>query len=268
MTKTLGPASEERDRRSIQSIQIGFRIVSAVRSAGEPMTLSAIARAVEMAPSKAVLYLNSFCTVGLLAKDHALRYRLGPYALELGLAALNDVDAIAVAREEMPRLRNGGILAAYLSVWGSQGPVIVSKEDKHPELAMTIRIGHVLPLLSSATGHVYLAFLAPEVTRPLLERERAPAAAANAAVAKAVKEVQKTGVASLRGHVNTGVIASAAPILDRDGALAAVLTVLSPKPDGRTRDGPAEKLLLACVRHISARLGAPVDAPGAPRGPR
>jgi DNA-binding IclR family transcriptional regulator len=261
MTKTLGLASPERDRRSIQSIQIGFTIVSAVVSAGEPTPLSAIARAVGMAPSKVVLYLNSFCTVGLLVKDAGLRYRLGPYALELGLAALNDADALAIAREEMPRLRDGTILAAYLSVWGSQGPVIVSKEDKHPELAMTIRLGHVLPLLSSATGHVYLAFLPPDTTRALAEQERARACVPSDAVAKTMKEVQKAGLATLRGHVNTGVIATAAPVLDRDGALAAVLTVLSPKPEGKTRDGIAEKLLLACVRKISARLGAPVGTP-------
>src|SRR4051812_24000839 len=128
MTKTLAAPVAERDKRSIQSIQLGFGIVDVVVAAGEPMTLSEIARAVGMPPGKATLYLNSFCAVGLLVKDQSLRYRLGPYAVELGLAALNDSDVLAIAREQLGALRAAGTLAAYLSVWGSQGPVIVAKD--------------------------------------------------------------------------------------------------------------------------------------------
>jgi DNA-binding IclR family transcriptional regulator len=251
MTKTLGAPAAERDKRSIQSIQLGFRIVDAVMAAGEPMTLSAISRAVDMAPGKATLYVNSFCAVGLLVKDSALRYRLGPYALKLGLAALNDADVLSVARDEMPRLRTGKILAVYLSVWGSLGPVIVGKDDKHPQLAMTIRLGHVLPLLTSATGHVYLAYLPAELTAPVLQREQAQTPLDT----DMVEKVRKAGFAALRGHVNSGVIATAAPVLDRDGSLAAVLTVLSPRPDGKSRDAEVEKLLLQSVRSVSAKVG-------------
>lgn len=262
--KTLGAPIAERDRRSIQSIQLGFRIVDVVIAGGGPMTLSAIARAVDMAPGKATLYLNSFCAVGLLLKDEALRYRLGPYAVELGLAALNDLDVLAIAREEMGRLRTAGVLAAYLSVWGNQGPVIVAKDDKHPMLSMTIRLGHVLPLLTSATGHVYLAYLPEELTAPLVlsEKQHTPFDAA------AIAKVRKAGFASLRGHLNTGVIAIGAPIFDRDHSLAGVLTVLSAKQGARARDPESEALLLEAVRGIGARVGSVPPAAAAPRAGR
>ncbi len=257
MTKTLGTPITDPPKRGIQSVQLGFRIVDAVIAGGEPMTLSAIARAVDMAPGKATLYLNSFCAVGLLVKDKALRYRLGPYAVELGLAALDDLDVLAIAREELGRLRSAGALAAYLSVWGRQGPVIVAKDDKHPMLSMTIRLGHVLPLLTSATGHVYLAYLPSELTAPLLRGDERQAAFAT----EVIEKVRKAGFASLRGHLNTGVIATGAPIFDRDHSLAGVLTVLNAKRGARARDPESEAMLLQAVRAISARVGS--AGPGA-----
>lgn len=251
MMETLNSPGAERDKKRIQSIELGFSIVDAVMAATEPMTLSAVARAVNMPPSKATLYLNSLCAAGLLARDDARRYRLGPYALRLGLAAMNSSDALAIARDEMPRLRSGNVLAVYLSVWGSQGPVVVAKSDQHPMLPMTIRLGHVLPLLTSATGRVFLANLPQQLTAPVLQREEP----ANPPDAATLDRIRKTGLASARGHVNSGVIATAAPLFDRDLSLAAVLTLLTPASGAKARDPYAEARLLETVRGIGAQLG-------------
>lgn len=252
MAETLGPAPAQRDKRGIQSILLAFRIVESVRAASAPMTLSAISRAVSMVPSKVTLYLNSLCSVGLLVKSDDLRYQLGRYALDLGLAALHASDALTAAREEMPRLRTQSVLAVYLSVWGSQGPVIVGKDDQHPMLPLTIRLGHVLPLCTSATGNVFLAYLPQEVTAAALRREQP----AQVLEATALARIRKAGVAWARGHVNTGVVATAAPIFDREGALAAVLTVLTPVQGARLRDAQAESLLLDTVRRIGEKVGS------------
>ena len=252
----------ERDKRSIQSILIGFRIVRVLAQSDQPMSLSEIARQVAMTPSKTVMYLASFCSVGLLMRDSALRYRMGPYARELGLAALNGADILTAAREEMRLLRDGDIFAVYLSMWSDQGPVIIRKEDKHPLLPMTIRLGHVLPLLRSAAGRVFLAYLPEDATKTIVERELKLDNSVGARQLKAVvAEIRRNRYAALRGHMNLGMVAKAAPIFDHDRQIVGALTALGPKPPARSRaDRESSLRLLGSVQKISAQLGTPATS--------
>jgi len=96
------------------------------------------------------------------------RYALGPLATRLGLAALNSHqplhDAILLQRQ----LRNRLDETLVLSVWGAQGPTVVHVEESSQPIIMTMRIGAALPMLATATGLVFAAFLPRHFTEPLL----------------------------------------------------------------------------------------------------
>ncbi|MBA5844819.1 IclR family transcriptional regulator domain-containing protein, partial [Escherichia coli] len=60
-----------------------------------------------------------------------------------------------------------------IAVWGNQGPTIVHwMESSHPAKA-SLKLGDVMPLLGSATGLLFAAYLPRSKTAAMLERELA-----------------------------------------------------------------------------------------------
>src|SRR3546814_11384883 len=88
------------------------------------------------------------------------------------LAAIDQNDVVALAEEPMEALRAETGETAYLTVWGNRGPCIVRRLEGSRETPLSIRVGYVLPLTTSATGRTFLAHLPPVLTRRLREEER------------------------------------------------------------------------------------------------
>ena len=96
-----------RASRSIQSIEIGFEIVRAIEAKSKPLTLGEIARAVDMPGGSVHPYLVSLSKVGLVRQEAATgRYGLGPYAVQLGLAGIRQLDVFEAAKPILTDLRD------------------------------------------------------------------------------------------------------------------------------------------------------------------
>src|SRR5665647_625114 len=141
-----------KERAGIQSVEVGFGLLEALSLAPGPLMLRDLAAAAGMSAAKAHRYLVSFQRLRLVAQDAiSTRYDLGPAALKLGLASLARLDAVKLARERIGSLgeRIGHTLA--LAVWGNHGPTIVHWEESPQAITVNLRLGDVMPLLSSAT---------------------------------------------------------------------------------------------------------------------
>ena len=82
--------SDEKDaQHGVQSFEVGAAVLRAVvRGQQRLMTLKDVAAAAEMPPSKAHRYLVSLIRTGLIEQDPLTsRYKLGPFALDIGLVA-------------------------------------------------------------------------------------------------------------------------------------------------------------------------------------
>ncbi len=171
---------EEEDaklRTGIQSIEVGFRLLQALAASPRAMMLRDLAAAAGMNPAKAHRYLVSFMRLGAVAQDPVSgRYDLGPFALQLGLAGLNRLDPVKKARPILSRLRDELDLTAGIAVWGNHGPTVVHWEESSHPVTVSLRLGDVMPMLNSATGRLYGAYLPRKQTLPLIERELARAA--------------------------------------------------------------------------------------------
>ena len=100
-------ARASRDRAGIQSIEVGSQLLVALTRASRAMALGDLARAAGMHPSKAHRYLVSLQRVGAVTQDPLTgRYELGPFALRLGLASLNRVEAVTRTRPLLASLRD------------------------------------------------------------------------------------------------------------------------------------------------------------------
>lgn len=173
MTNTKTNSPKKTARRGIQSIETGFRILDVLRNTSRPLPLKKIAEESNTSVANAHYYLVSFQNVGIVRQDEdSSQYSLGPYALALGLAALEQFDIFSVAKPLMQDLVTEIEHTVFLGVWGNKGPTIVYRiEGGLSQPLLGLKLGSVLPLLSSALGRNFLAHLPEARTQSLIDSE-------------------------------------------------------------------------------------------------
>ena len=265
----------DKERAGIQSVEVGFALLDGLTRARGPLMLKDLAATAGMSAAKAHRYLVSFQRLGLVVQDaRTARYDLGPAALKLGLASLARLDAMRLARERMPALMEqiGHTLA--LAVWGNRGPTIVHWEESAQAVTANLRLGDVMPLLSSATGRCFAAFMPRETTAALLHEELAHASrlrrtdlpADAAAVDALLREARERGSARVVDTLLPGIVAFCAPVFDADGHLALGITTLgSVATFDAAWGGAIDAPLRAAAAQLSRDLGrTDADAAGTP----
>ena len=256
----------DKERAGIQSVEVGFTLLEGLTRARGPLMLKDLAASAGMSAAKAHRYLVSFQRLGLVTQDsRTARYDLGPAALKLGLASLARLDAVRLARERMPALMEqiGHTLA--LAVWGNHGPTIVHWEESPQAVTANLRLGDVMPLLSSATGRCFAAHLAPEVAAPLLRDELARATKMRRTdlpttmdeVQALLADVRARGAARVVDTLLPGLVGFCAPVFDADGPLDLGITTLgSVAPFDPEWGGAIDAPLRAAAAQLSHDLGA------------
>ena len=233
------PPSETTSKESsgVQSLETGLGLLSAFMDLEPLPMLKTLAARAGMPPAKAHRYLASYCKTGYVERDSDTgRYRLGPNALRLGLAAMNGLDAVRVARPLLAGICQRLDHPVFLAVWGATGATVVLLENAGGPITLTARVGMSLPMLSSSTGLTFGAWLPRAATRALIEAELArttrldaPGVPRSLAEAEALfREIRRRGLARATGQLNPGVNAFSAPVFDHAAQVAAVLSTLGP----------------------------------------
>lgn len=255
----------DKERAGIQSVEVGFALLEALTRARGPQMLKDLASDAGMSAAKAHRYLVSFQRIGLVTQDpRTSRYDLGPASLKLGLASLARLDPVRLARERMLALMERIHHTAAIAVWGNHGPTIVHWEESAQSVTANLRLGDVMPMLASATGRCFAAWLPREVTAPLLEPEvdkarriqRKDLPLTPEAIDAMLAEVRERGTARVVDTVLPGIVAFCTPVFDSSGHIVLGLTTLGSiatfDPEyGGAIDAPLRE---ACVQ-LSQDLG-------------
>ncbi len=252
-----GEAPESDGRRGIQSIEVGYRLIATLARAPGKMSLKALAEGAGMSPSKAHLYLVSFQRLGLVVQDRQTqRYALGPTAIDLGLAAINQIDVVDTGRSEMETLVDDFAVSLGLSVWGNRGPTIIFRLDGSWPSPLSVKVGYVLPVLSTATGRVFLAHLPERSWRDLVRIEARGDKARLARAMAALEEIRAGGLARTDSEMNEGFVGISAPVLGPSGEIRAAITALGlAENPALSRDSPLGGALSEAARRISRAIG-------------
>lgn len=256
---------EEKLRSGIQSIEVGFRLLDVLTHEPRAMMLRDLAQRAGMSPAKAHRYLVSFLRLGVVAQDPLSgRYELGGFALQLGLARLARVDGVKLARVALAELRDRLDMTVGIAVWGNQGPTVVHwMESSYPAKA-SLKLGDVMPLLGSATGLLFAAYLPRSKTAALMERELAGAQRFTqtdtprtpAEVERALDEVRAHGAARVEGMLLATIHAFCMPVFDSTGELALGLIALGHEGAFDIRWGGAiDTAMRECADKLSYELG-------------
>jgi DNA-binding IclR family transcriptional regulator len=256
---------EEKLRSGIQSIEVGFRLLEVLTHEPRAMMLRDLAQRAGMSPAKAHRYLVSFLRLGVVAQDPLSgRYELGGFALQLGLARLARVDGVKLARIALAELRDQLDLTVGIAVWGNQGPTVVHwMESSHPAKA-SLKLGDVMPLLGSATGLLFAAYLPASKTASMIERELADSRRSSQTVGprtseeveRVLEEVRAHQAARVEGVLLATIHAFCMPVFDSTGDLALGLIALGHEGAFDIRwDGEVDTALRGCARKLSYELG-------------
>ena len=168
----------------------------------------------------------------------------------VGSGNVASLNAVHLARPCLEDLNRETDKTVGLGVWGNLGPTLIWWIEGSRPLELNLRCGMVLPLLGSATGKVFAAFSAPELTAPFIEGELALAQRSDIlpfvsrqAVDEHLALVRERRLGTIVDAVLTdinerGVNGVSAPVFDASGSIVLALTMM----------GDA-------ARRLSARLG-------------
>jgi DNA-binding IclR family transcriptional regulator len=258
-------AREDR-QKGVQSVETAARILGILGDTSGPMTLTEVAKAADMSPSHTHSYLVSLVRAGLANKQVVTgRYELGPRTVQLGLRALGQTDANRVATEAMDKLCEVTDVTRLLAVWGERGPTLI-RWDRSPTrpLMLNVNVGSTLPLLTTAIGNLFLAYMPSKATAQYLERElemmaeqdTVPPFKTQMEVDALIARVRAGGLGRVQGVLFPSQIAVAAPIFDHQNQIVAALSMMSMGHEPAFAEGAATlQYLRAVTAEASEKLG-------------
>ena len=135
---------------------------------------------------------------------------------------------------------------------------------------VNLRIGDVMPMLNSATGRLFGAYLPIEQTLPLVERELHERASDDLPglprsltdYYRLCEDIRREGASWVSGSLLPGVSALSLPMFGERGQLELVLIALNLQPLFHAeRGGELEATLRAFVTQLSAMLRVPAPEP-------
>lgn len=265
---------EEKTRSGIQSIEVGFRLIEVLTQASNALMLRDLAQAAGMNPAKAHRYLVSFQRLGVIVQDPVSgKYDLGPFTLRMGLAHLARIDAFKAARVKLAELRDEIDQTVGLAVWGNHGPTVVHWMESTFPMRVPLRLGDVMPMLESAAGRLFAAYLPARQTEALIDAALTPRPGATSAPRHplptnraeydtVLADVRAHRAARVEGTVLPSVNAFCMPVFDATGQLVMGLMALGPESRFDARwDGPIDKALRRLAQQLSADLGDNSDRP-------
>lgn len=270
LSDMAAPVPETDGKLGVQSIEIGMRLVAALAKHAfdhpAPM-LKTLAASAGMPPAKAHRYMVSLIRSQLVERDENTgRYRLGPMARLLGVRAIQGLEIVRLVTPRLPAICSDLGFSVALAIWTQEGPTVIAVEDLRRPITYGTRVGEVMPLLASATGRVFGAWLPAKMTERLLGQPyhtgstgEPGTALPRDAIDRIFSQVRTSGIGSSEGGLTPTINGLSAPIFDYRGALVAALSTLGPATElDPSPNGPVAHKLRQLAAGLSAEMGYPV----------
>jgi DNA-binding IclR family transcriptional regulator len=224
-------------KAGIHSVEVAAEILLQLANFRQPASLKSLSARCKLSPSKVHRYLSSMTKLGLTFQgEKSGNYSLGKNAIMLGLAAMQHIDQIDDVMEDLPRLVREVDCHVSLTVWSKTGPTLIKIERSGDSLHLPLMLGQSLPVLHSAGGRLFAAFLDSAVTRELIASEKLSYNDSNDQTEEELQailgEIRHNRFSISRGEVESSTTAIAAPVLDwQDNPVVVVTGLVSKSSD-------------------------------------
>ncbi len=256
---------QESDGSRIKSLSMTIRLLTEMAHGGRPVGVTELARRVGESKARIHRHLQTLRDAGLLAQSHAdERYRLGWVLFELGQAAAAQFDIAEIATAAMRQLRDSTHLTVILGQRDGDEVMICQTIESERMIAVTARKGLRLPARYSAMGRVMLAFATPHdqqrIWRLPAPRDQQSRRHTLEQMREKLARIRERRFEISEGESASGISGIAAPILDKNSNLIAMVGVVGTK--SQVGDGSKRKLIdlvLGCAATIAAVLMSGYD---------
>lgn len=199
----------------------------------------------------------------LVAQPHDL----GPLGAE-NSANIARLKAVRMATRRLAELSDELNETFGLGVWGNKGPTIVRWEESTRPVSDNLRTGLVLPVLTSATGLAFAAWLPREMTAPFVDAEILQDASGHfypdrLRLPQQLAQVRSDGYVRLVGTddfadlYGGSISAVSVPVFDAEGAMVLALTSIGARDNLDTSsDGRLITAMRGCAAGITQHLAA------------
>lgn len=249
----------------VQSVEVGARLLKVMAKLEGPQMLGNIAQAARMPPAKVHRYLASLVREGIIEQNEIDgRYDFGGSAREIGQAAMARLDIVRIGTAVLLELHKQIHETVLLGVWGNAGATVIYSITAARPVSVNVRIGTVLPTLTSAIGKICAAYLPRSFTAASIDRERSLNKKAGLpaqfhqqqALEKMLAQIKSDGYTLVEGEMMIGIHAVGVPILGKNDELIAVISCAGAAGSLDMRPkGPILKHLQAASARFSAILG-------------
>jgi IclR family pca regulon transcriptional regulator len=213
----------------LEALARGLRVITAFDAEHRQMTLSDVARAVELPRATARRALYTLTCLGLVETDGKL-FRLTPKVLNLAAAYLTSNAVTMLLQPTCERIAKAAGASSTAAILDGEDAVMVARAMPAGQLPVGIGVGYRLPAFCSALGRVLLAalddaalegFLArlqpvPQTERTVLDKPQLRAA---------VLAARRQGFAFVDQEAESGFRSIAVPIRRYDGVIVCALNV-------------------------------------------
>ncbi|GAA4194816.1 IclR family transcriptional regulator [Microbispora amethystogenes] len=259
---------EEREERedparangSASGLGRALQVIYAVGESGpEGVGVSALAREVGLSKAVAHRILKVLSDDGFLSfESDTKRYTLGPGALQVGLAALRQLDIQRIVRPLLERLVAVTDETATLSVRQRWSRIYVDQVLSPQEIRMSVTLGHPYPLHAGASSKALLAAMDDEeITRYLathsLDHVTATTISSRDQLLAEVAMIRRRGYAVSTGEREAGAASIAAAVLGAGGRVLGAISVCGPLHRFQTTEMPHYGALVAGAAQEASR---------------
>lgn len=237
-----------------------LQVIYAVGEAG-PAGIGVSALSRELALSKAVTHriLKVLSDDGFLTfDDESKKYTLGPGALQIGLAAMRQLDIQRIARPLLERLVAQTGETATLSVRQRWSRVYVDQVLSPQEIRMSVSIGQAYPLHAGASSKALLAAMEDsEIQQYLdthpLDNVTATTISSREQLLAEIAMIRRRGYAVSAGERDAGAASVAAAVRGANGRALGSISVCGPLARFQTAELPHYGELVASAALEASR---------------
>ena len=188
------------------------------------------------------------------------KLRLGVKAVELGMAALSEINVVRLAPQYLQDLVESTRETVFLAVADGDAMVYVYKEEGPQAIKMSSQLGSRRPIYCTALGKAYMAALPDAVLTSLLGTLDLRRFTANTITDVATLEAEilttrERGYAVDRVEVEEGVACCGAALRDHRGLPVAAISVAGPADRILPQEDTIGPLVARTASVISKRLG-------------